>query len=122
MMDGIAYRIGAAIVCACFYLAATAKLLGAMQQSGYQGGKFLRWLFGTRNTYGARLTFWSVLSCVFTMLVVLTFSFLPNNGAIIVSAIPFFFFAILFTWADRKFALKVKTVASGRVKRLHTFA
>ena len=117
-MDDLICRIVAAAVCACFYLAATAKLLGAMQQSGYQGGKFLRWFFKKENTYFARLLFWSVLSVVAATLVCVTFSFLEGNGAIVASALPFFFFCFLFCLADRKYALKVKTVPSGRVKRL----
>lgn len=117
-MDDLTCRIVAAVVCACFYLAATSKLLGAMQQSGYKGGKFLRWFCGEQNTYGARLLFWSILSLFSTALICLTFAFLDGNGAIAVSAVPFLFFCLLFCLADRKYALKVNAVQSGRIKRL----
>lgn len=117
-MDHIAYRIAAAMVCACFYLAATSKLLGVMQQGGYKGGKCLRWLFGAQNTYFLRLTVWGFFSFIACLLVSLAFSFLPGNGGLIASIVPFFLFAILFVSADRSFALKVKMVSSGRVKRL----
>jgi glycosyltransferase involved in cell wall biosynthesis len=42
-------RIIAALVSSCFFFAGTWKLLGAMQQSGYKGRAFLRWLSQKEN-------------------------------------------------------------------------
>ncbi|MBQ8375259.1 MAG: UDP-N-acetylmuramoyl-tripeptide--D-alanyl-D-alanine ligase [Clostridia bacterium] len=117
-MDDLVCRIVAAIVCACFYFAGTIKLVGAMQQSGYRGGKFLRWFYHKRNKFASRLLFLSVLSLVATAMFTLVFSFLGEMGAIAVSAAPYLFFCLLFYYSDRKYALKVDAVQSGRWKRL----
>lgn len=112
------FRIVASLLCACFYFAATAKLVGAMQQSGYSSGKFFKWLKQERNTYLTRLLFLSVLAVSSTALVIFVFSFLQEYVALALGAIPFFGFTVIFYLADRKHALKVEAVKSGRWVRL----
>ena len=42
-MNDVVMRIIASVVSACLLCCSTLKLLGAMQQSGYKNGVFLRW-------------------------------------------------------------------------------
>ena len=111
-------RIVASLLCAGFFFGATVKSVGALQQSGYNNEKFWKWLRQERNTYYPRLIFWSVLSFSLTALFIFMFFFLGEDVAMMMGGIPFFGFAVLFYFVDRKFALKVKTVKSERWIRL----
>ncbi|MBQ8319819.1 MAG: UDP-N-acetylmuramoyl-tripeptide--D-alanyl-D-alanine ligase [Clostridia bacterium] len=117
-MDGRIERIVAAFLIACFYLAASGKLVAAMQQCGYGGRKFCRWYHRTENVFISRFVYWGFLSAFATLVTVLSFSEFGEQVALAVSAIPFFFFALLFYIVDRKYALKVPCVRSGRLIRL----
>ncbi len=112
------FRAVACLLCACFYFAATAKLVGVMQQGGYKAKKFLRWYGQGRNAYFSRLLFWSVLSLAATALFIFVFYFLHEVPAMALGGIPFFGLAVLFYWVDKKFALKVQAKKSGRWLRL----
>ena len=112
------FRVVASLLCSCFFLAATVKSIGVMQQAGYDNKKFFSWLKKERNTYASRLLFWSILSVASTALVIFVFYFLQEVAAMSMGAIPFFGFAILFCVIDREFALKVQAVKSGRWVRL----
>ncbi|MBE7094092.1 MAG: hypothetical protein E7367_05380 [Clostridiales bacterium] len=112
------FRAVACLLCACFYFAATAKLVGVMQQGGYKAKKFLRWYGQERNAYFSRMLFWSVLSLAATALFIFVFYFLHEVPAMALGGIPFFGFAVLFFWVDKKFALKVQAKKSGRWARL----
>lgn len=117
-MDEVWVRITASVVCSVLFCIATIQLLGAMQQSGYKGKTFLRWLARRDNLYFNRLWVWAlclVLACFVTSL---CFSFLGKVGALAVSAAPFFALGLLFAFAEKKYALKVSVVFTKRLKRL----
>lgn len=117
-MGDVLSRIAACIACTCFFYVATYKSLGALQQCGYKNGRFARWLKRKDNLYYNRLALWAGLSLLSSGLVSLCFFFAGTKLALILSAIPFFLFCILFCVADRKYALKVPVKNTGRVKRL----
>lgn len=117
-MGDVGLRIAACIVCTCFFFVATYKSLGAMQQSGYACGGFVRWLKRKDNLFYNRLALWSGLTLLSVTLVALCFSFLGADDAAALSAVPYFLFALLFCVADRKYALKVPVKTTGRIKRL----
>ncbi len=117
-MGDVLSRIAACIACTCFFFLGTLKSLGAFQQCGYAGGRFVRWLRRKDNLYYNRLALWSGLSLLSTALVALVFSFAGTKAALLLSAVPFFFFCILFCIADRKYAFKVPLAITGRVRRL----
>ena len=121
MIDGQTawiFRIVAALLCACFYFAATVKMVGVAQQGGYRAKKFLGWYRQKRNTYFSRMLFWSVLSLAATAMMIFVFFFLGETLGMALGGVPFFGLAILFFWVDRRYALKVAAVKSGRWKRL----
>ncbi|MBQ9714363.1 MAG: UDP-N-acetylmuramoyl-tripeptide--D-alanyl-D-alanine ligase [Clostridia bacterium] len=111
-------KVAASAASACLFSACTFKMLGAMQQAGYKNGVFLRWLKRKENMQFNRLAVLSLCLALSVAIVSLCFSFLGVIEALAVSAIPFAVLCMLFIWADRKYALKVKTVYTGRLKRL----
>ena len=52
-MVSVMIRIAASILVGTFFCLATMKMLGAMQQSGYKGSRFIKWLFSKDNLYVA---------------------------------------------------------------------
>lgn len=93
-------------------------MLGAMQQSGYKNGAFLRWIGRKDNLQFNRLAVFSLCLALSTAIVSLCFSFLGAKWGVLVSAAPFAVLCAFFIWADRKYALKVKTQRTGRLCRL----
>lgn len=117
-MDGLMERCIAAVLIACFFVAASGKLVAALQQCGYGSRRFLKWYFKSENAFHSRFAYWAFLSAFATYGLALSFSFLKGSLPLVVSSIPFFFFAILFFIADKSYAFKVPCVRSGRLKRL----
>ena len=112
------FRMIASVLCACFFFAATHRLVGVMQQCGYKNRKFFEWLKQDRNTFFSRLLFLSILSVSSTALFIFVFYFLQETAAMAMGAIPFFGFALVFYLVDKRYALKVQANKSGRWKRL----
>lgn len=117
-MADVLSRIAACVLCTCFFYLATYKSLGALQQCGYKNARFVRWLKRKDNLYYNRLALWSGLAFLATAICAITFSFLGTRTALLVSAIPFTAFCLLFVYADKKYALKLPVTATGRIKRL----
>ena len=101
------FRMVASVVTACLLCSSTSKLLGGLQQSGYAGKNFLRWLKRKDNLYFNRLAVLSLCLAVQTAVVSLCFPFLGVKTALILSAIPFWGGILFFLFADSKYALKV---------------
>lgn len=117
-MSETVLRIVVCLATAPLFLAMAYKLFGVMTQSGYQNEKFFAWLKRKDNLFFNRLALLSGLMLLSVAVVSLAFSFLGENTARTISALPFFLFLILFVGADRKYALKVPVKATARVKRL----
>ena len=108
----------AAAVTACLFCASTQKAAGALQQSGYKNGGFLRWLGKKGNLYFNRLAVFALCLALTSSIASLCFSFLGERWALVCSAIPFMGLCLLFYWVDSRFALKVPFVRTGRFNRL----
>jgi UDP-N-acetylmuramoyl-tripeptide--D-alanyl-D-alanine ligase len=117
-MSSVISRIAACVVCACLFFIGTFKSLGALQQSGYRCGGFVRWLKRKDNLYYNRLALWSGLGFLSSAVFSLTFSFAGEQIALSLSALPFLLFCVLFCVADVKYALKVPVHKTPRLKRL----
>ncbi len=117
-MVDVMVKIAACIPCACLFFFATYKSLGVMQQSGYKNKAFLRWMRRKDNLYFNRLAVWGGLGFFACLILALSFSVLGVVWARVASSIPFFAFCILFLVADKKYALKVPVVGTGRIKRV----
>lgn len=117
-MNDVILRIIASVVTACLFCIATLKSLGAMQQSGYKNGTFLRWLYRKDNLFYNRLSVFALCLALASTVTALCFSFLGVRQGLLLSAIPFYGLSFLYFFVDRKYALKVKTEYTGRLKRL----
>ncbi len=117
-MTELLLKVVASVVSACLFCVCTLKMLGAMQQAGYKNGVFWRWLKRKDNLQYNRLAVFALCLGLATAIVSLCFSFLGVAWALAVSAVPFAVLCLLFFWADGKYALKVKTVRTGRLCRL----
>ena len=117
-MDEVLARIAACLVCTTLFCIGTWQSLGAMQQGGYQNGKFMRWLRNKDNLLFNRLWVWALCLALSSAVTALCFSFLGTVGGLAVSAIPFLGLSLFFVWADRKYALKVPVKNTPRCKRL----
>ncbi len=117
-MIDVMVRVAAALLTSLFACIATAKTVGIMQQTGYQNAAFWRWLKRKDNLFFNRLSVLALCLALSTAILSLCFSFLGTEWALLLSALPYFGFLTVFWWADKKYALKVRTVRTGRAKRL----
>lgn len=117
-MIEVTIRIIASLISALIFCLMTEKTLGALQQSGYKNGVFLRWLRKEGNLTFNRLCVLALCLFLATTITVLCFSFLGVFGARAVASIPFFVLGLAFLYADRKYALKVPVKYTPRMKRL----
>ncbi|MBQ7912624.1 MAG: UDP-N-acetylmuramoyl-tripeptide--D-alanyl-D-alanine ligase [Clostridia bacterium] len=108
----------AAVVTAFLFCASTQKAAGALQQSGYKNGAFLRWLGKKGNLYFNRLAVFALCLALTSGIFSLSFSFLGEKIALTCAALPFLGLSLLFYWADYRFALKVPFKRTGRFNRL----
>ena len=117
-MNEVTLRIIASAVTTCLFCLSTVKLLGAMQQSGYKGGVFSAWLKRKDNLYFNRLAVLCLLLALSSAITSICFSFLGVREALLLSALPYLGFLLLFILADNKYALKVPLKRTARIKRL----
>ena len=113
MLRGIA-----SIVSACLFCIATFPLVGALQQGGYKNGTFWRWLKRKDNLHFNRLCVLALCLGLSATVTAFCFSFLGKRTALILSAIPFWGLTLAYCIIGTKYALKVPTRKTGRVKRL----
>ncbi len=117
-MIDVVERVIAALVVSLLLCLSTAKMLGIMQQGGYQNKSFWRWLKRKDNLYFNRLSVLSLCLALSTAIVALCFSFLALPWGVVLSALPFMGLLLAFGAADNKYALKVSTKRTGRFVRL----
>lgn len=103
---------------ACMFLIASQKMAGAMQQSGYKGKKFRGWYYRKDNLLKSRHILLTLLILFSSALLGLCFMPFGINWAYFASCVPFYFFTLLFVFADGKYALKVPVKNTPRLKRL----
>ena len=111
-------RIAASLICSVIFCVATVQSVGALQQGGYKGSAYLRWLKKKENLLFNRLWVWALTLALVSAVSTLCFSFLGTIGALAVSSVPFFALCGLFILSDRKFALKVPVKRTPRLQRL----
>ena len=117
-MDEVVLRIVASLLTALLLCLSTVKMMGALQQSGYERSRFFRWLKRKDNLYFNRLAVLSLCIALTPAVVSLCFSFLDKNVPLLIASIPFFGLLLLFWRMDWKYALKVPVRFTGRLKRL----
>jgi len=118
MGEGVLVRIAACVVCATLLYRLSEKQLGAMQQSGYKNRTFLRWLSREDNLLFNRYSVLALCLVLASAVTALCFSFLGVTQAQLVSGIPFLALLLFACFADGKYALKVSTAQTPRLRRL----
>jgi len=103
---------------ACMYLIASLKMAGAMQQSGYSGKRFRKWYYKKENLLKSRHVLLALLILFSSALLGMCFIPIGVNWAYYASCVPFYLFTLIFIFADGKYALKVPTKYTPRLKRL----
>ena len=112
-------RIITSIAFATLFCVMTEKAVGAMQQSGYKNGAFLRWLKRKDNMLFNRLCVLALCLALSSAITALCFSFLGSELAIGLSAVVFLGITVFYLVAEHKYALKVRAKATGRYCRLY---
>ena len=111
-------KFATCIVMTCLLYTATFKLLGILQQSGYQNKSFWRWLKRKENLYFNRLAIWSALSLFLGSLVAVSVSIIGKEVSLVAFVSTCFIFAFFFCLADKNRALKVPVNVTKRLQRL----
>lgn len=117
-MDEIVWRLIATFLTAFLLLGMTGKMMGALQQSGYQNKQFIKWLKRKDNLAFNRLWVFSLTLALLVAVFPLSFSFLGKKVALLLAGFPYVGAFALYYYADGKYALKVALESTGRVKRL----
>ncbi len=117
-MSNLFIRVLAALIVAYLPCASTVKSLGILQQSGYKNSGFWKWLKRKDNLFFNRLSVLALCLALSTAVFSLCFSFAGIRLALLISALPYVGLLSIFWWVDKKYALKVPVVATGRLYRL----
>lgn len=94
------------------------RFLQAMQQCGYKGREYLKWLARKDNIYFNRLFMLSLLSTLGFILINMALSFIDNNLVDYAGFIIYFVFLVVFYMAELKKKDKVPLVLTKRMIRL----
>lgn len=106
-----------ALACALLYGLCTFKILGALQQAGYQGKKYAAWTHRKGNMVYSRYILLAFLTALSMLVLGICFSF-AGKWAGYIALLPVPLFAALYCVADRR-ALKVPLVATSRANRIY---
>lgn len=98
------------------------KFLQIMQQSGYEGYGYFKWLRRRDNIYLSRLTILSMMSLLGFFMINIAFSTIaPKNAFVFYSGFVFYIaFTLIYFRLDKKHVKKVPLVYTARMKRLIT--
>ena len=100
-------------------LLASAKFLLALQQVGYKGHLYFRWLYSKKNLYRSRIMLLSLLGFMFFMVLGMTFaSLIGDNLASYVGFIAYVFFMGVYIYTERHINAKIPLKLTKRMMRL----
>lgn len=94
------------------------KFLQIMQQSGYEGFGYFKWLRRRDNVYLSRLSNLTLLSILGFLLFNIFFSFLDRAWGFYIGFVFYLFFAINYYQSDKKREKRVPLVMTARMRRL----
>ena len=106
-----------ALACALLYGLCTFKILGALQQAGYNGKKYAAWTHRRGNMVYSRFILLAFLTALAMLVLGICFSFAGALAGYI-ALIPIPLFAALYCVADKR-ALKVPLVSTARANRIY---
>ncbi len=96
------------------------KFLQIMQQSGYEGFGYFKWLRRRDNVYLSRLATVSMLSILSYLLFIIALSFIDGDWVIYAGFAFYVLFILIYYRADRKHKRKVPINYTARMERLIT--
>lgn len=108
---------GGVLTAVCLSFAAL-PLFGILQQEGYRGSAFLRFVYKKGNMQKKRLSLLALSLFLLSSLFCLCFSFLEEPFPAAVSAVPYFGLYGLYLFSEKKYALKVPLKFTARAVRL----
>ena len=105
------------LACALLFALCSFTLLGALQQAGYGGKRYLAWLFRKGNMARSRFTLLAFLIALSSLVLGLCFSF-AGKWAAYIALVPVLLFCVVWCAAERH-ALKVPLSPTARAKRVY---
>ena len=109
------------VIAVCFALllsAAAFKQAGVLQSSGYDNGKYFKWVKKKGNLAFERFALLSLMCALGSAVLSLCFSFTGEWAAVISLSVYLLFFIVYF-WADKKIALRSEAALTPRFLRLY---
>lgn len=103
----------AVLLCAAAY-----KQAGVLQSSGYDNGKYFKWVGKKGNLAFERFALLAMMCALGSAVLSLCFSFLGEWSAVVSLSIYLLFF-IVYLWADKKIALRSEAALTPRFLRLY---
>ena len=113
-----ATRLATCIALTGIFYVATFKLIGVLQQSGYQNLAFFRWLKRSENGTYNRLVCWSGLSFLTSAFTSVCTSALGLKTALGVFFATFLLFSLVYCLFEREYVLKVPVAPTKRFIRV----
>ena len=115
-LEKIAEYAFISLALALLLLPCTLKMLGALQQAGYNGRRFAEWTVRKGNMVYSRFILLAFLIALSSAVLAVVFSF-AGDWAAYIALIPFPLFAVLYWIADKR-SLKVPLVSTARAQRV----
>ncbi|MGN1235403.1 MAG: Mur ligase family protein, partial [Christensenellaceae bacterium] len=105
-----------AVLMTLFLYLCSGKILGGLQQASYSTKRLFKWMGRKDNLLWTSLLLLTFMMCLIAGVIATCFVFFADPA--LLSLVVFPLFATIFFIADRKYALKVKTVYTARFIRL----
>ena len=119
MWDNIFVYLIIALLNTVLIFFASQKFFLAMQQVGYKGYRYIKWLFSKKNQYLTRLMLLSLLGFMFFMVLAITFApIVGRRVAPYIGFIAYIFFTVVYINAERHVISKVPLKITRRMVRL----
>lgn len=109
--------VGVTLLTTVLLYLCSGKILGGLQQTSYKTRRLFKWLARKDNLVYVSLSLLSFMIVLSSAVFALCFSFVGDSA--IVSLIPLPLFCLTYFFADRKYALKVRSVKTSRYIRLN---
>ncbi len=112
------FWLSCSILNAILLFFATTKFLLSMQQLGYKGYRYFKWMYSKRNPYLSRLLLLSLLGFLFFCILGITFARLAGGLDSLIGFIAYVFFMLVYIDMEKNVNVKLKLKKTKRLVRL----
>lgn len=112
------FWLGCSIINAVLLFFATTKFLLSLQQLGYKGYRYFKWMYSKRNPYLSRLLLLSLLGFLFFCILGITFARLAGRFDALIGFIAYVFFMVVYIDMEKNVNVKLKLKKTRRLVRL----